>query len=141
MSIIDKLREAKIQGRLEESMFYEIVANEMEKGEYFKGLQTQAFAEAEGDERKAKALYIKLRVKALKDEIYIHEKEPKKKATQNQSQNTSQELKKKPVEIKPVEIKPGDDKIFDGDFGCAILLLVALVLAMFIAGMVMRSFL
>ena len=88
MSILDKLREAKIQGRLEESMFYEIVANEMEKGEYFKGLQTQAFAEAEGDERKAKALYMKLRVESLKDQLYVFEKE-KSKPNKNDSKECS----------------------------------------------------
>ena len=86
MSILDKLREAKIQGRLQESLYYEIVANELEKGQMDKGLHTQAFAEADGNENKAKALYIKLRVESLKDELYIHEKEhKKKKSTEDQN--------------------------------------------------------
>lgn len=48
--------------------FYEIAWNELSDGSELKGLWAKAFADTEGDENKAKALYIKLRVARLERE-------------------------------------------------------------------------
>ena len=45
--------------------YYDIVANEIKTGKIDNGLWTRAYAEALGDERKAKALYINYRVNQL----------------------------------------------------------------------------
>jgi len=48
---------------------YEIVGKELEANMLCQGTWTKAFAEAEGNDEKAKALYIKLRVAQLPQEI------------------------------------------------------------------------
>ena len=56
------------EDRLSEIQLYELVAEELEQGEQFKGLWAKALAEGEGNIEKAKGLYIKLRVEMIKDE-------------------------------------------------------------------------
>jgi hypothetical protein len=56
-------------GRLAEERAYELVMAEMETGYVRMGLWGKALAETEGDHARAKALYIKLRVQALMDEV------------------------------------------------------------------------
>ena len=63
------------KGRLKEEAIYSAVMKEMKAGLKSDGLWGQAIAETEGNEKKAKALYIKLRVQALKDEINIYQKQ------------------------------------------------------------------
>jgi hypothetical protein len=48
--------------------YYRQVEEEIKQGKYQEGLRTRAIAEADGDENKARALYIKLRVESLKTE-------------------------------------------------------------------------
>lgn len=55
--------------RLTEVQLYELVAKEIENNRQSKGLWAKAFADTEGDFEKAKALYIKLRVQMIKDEL------------------------------------------------------------------------
>ena len=52
----------------DEEALYEIVAAEMAVRKIKKGLWAKAYAQCEGDTNRTKALYIKLRVQALKDE-------------------------------------------------------------------------
>ena len=52
----------------DEEALYEIVASEIAVRRVKKGLWAKAFAQCEGDPNRTKALYIKLRVQALKDE-------------------------------------------------------------------------
>jgi len=63
------------KGRLKEEAIYSAVMKEMKAGLKSDGLWGQAISETEGNEKKAKALYIKLRVQALKDEINIYQKQ------------------------------------------------------------------
>jgi hypothetical protein len=48
--------------------FYDEVAKEMQENRLVPGVWTRAFAEADGDENRAKAIYIKLRVAKLLDQ-------------------------------------------------------------------------
>jgi hypothetical protein len=48
--------------------YYKQVEQEIKQGEYQEGLRARAIAETDGDEKKASALYIKLRVDSLKAE-------------------------------------------------------------------------
>ena len=52
---------------IDEEKFYELAYDEIESGDLKKGLWAKAFSEAEGDEEKAKALYIKYRFDQKKD--------------------------------------------------------------------------
>jgi TPR repeat protein len=57
------------------SYIYEIIAEEMDRKEYKKGLMTRAFAEANGDKELAKSLYIKFRYAELFSEMELERKE------------------------------------------------------------------
>lgn len=48
--------------------YYKQVEKEIREGKYEEGMRTRAIAEASGDENKARALYIKFRVRSLKRE-------------------------------------------------------------------------
>jgi hypothetical protein len=48
-----------------EEFLYEVAAQELQEGEERPGLMAKAFAEVEGDESKARALYLKMRVVQL----------------------------------------------------------------------------
>ena len=63
------------KGRLKEEAIYLAVMKEMKAGLKSDGLWGQAISETEGNEKKAKALYIKLRVQSLKDEINIYQEQ------------------------------------------------------------------
>ena len=54
--------------RLTEERLYEAVAYEMDAGIIRKGLMTRAISETEGNEERANAKYIKLRVQSIIDE-------------------------------------------------------------------------
>lgn len=48
--------------------YYKQVEQEIKEGKYQEGLRTRAIAEADGNESKARALYIKFRIESLKTE-------------------------------------------------------------------------
>ena len=52
-------------------VFYDMVAEEIDGDSMNRGLYTKAFAEADGDDKKAKAIYIKMRVKQLELEYNV----------------------------------------------------------------------
>lgn len=52
-----------------EEALYGIAAMELEQEEHSPGLMAKAFSESEGDENKAKALYLKLRVSQLQRQL------------------------------------------------------------------------
>ena len=52
---------------MNEEEIYELISEEIESSSTKKGLWTKAFSESEGDEQKAKALYIKHRFDQIKD--------------------------------------------------------------------------
>ena len=55
--------------RLAEEQLYQLVVDEIKRDEKREGLWAKALVEAEGDKEKTQALYIKLRVQSLKDEL------------------------------------------------------------------------
>ena len=57
--------------RLAEDWVYEKVAEEIERNELRKGLWLKASSEALGDDKKARAIYVKLRVRQFVDELEL----------------------------------------------------------------------
>lgn len=62
------MRRKKKKGNPGDSKFYDQVASELQNKTLIPGLWTRAFAEANGDDAKARALYIRFRVQQLHDE-------------------------------------------------------------------------
>ena len=65
---------------MNEEEIYELISEEIESSSRKKGIWTKAFSEAEGDENKTKALYIKYRFDQIKEghkEIEQEEEEVK----------------------------------------------------------------
>ena len=60
-------RDQKIEGVSNGETQYELALNELENGQFVRGIWAQAFAESDGDENKTKATYIRLRVAQLKE--------------------------------------------------------------------------
>lgn len=79
-------KEAKILNIDDE--IFEISNDEIENNNQKKGLWAKAFAISEGDERKQKAVYLRLRVEQLKEKTDISEKD----FTKSQSVNVDEEL-------------------------------------------------
>ena len=70
--------------RKHETYLYELVMEEIANNERQKGIWGQAIVKSNGDEKKAEAEYIKLRVEALKDEIEIQKQEETEKQILNE---------------------------------------------------------
>ena len=75
MSIFDDILGKNADDRLAEEMLYAEAMREIEQGIRRDGLWGKAIADSEGDDKKAKGLYLKLRVQALKDELEVVRKE------------------------------------------------------------------
>ncbi len=77
-------RYSSLKARANEELLYSQVAEEIEKNEINKGLWAKALSESGNIDSSAKALYIKLRVQSLKDEIeFLHESERGKISRKN----------------------------------------------------------
>lgn len=64
-----KTAKAQIKARqISEEYYYEMAANEVQQNQIRPGLWAKAWSDVGGDETKAKALYLKLRVASMKDE-------------------------------------------------------------------------
>ena len=86
MSIFGKYKTNQAISRLSEEMLYAKVAEEIQRGIRRDGLWAKAISEAELNEDKAKAIYIKLRVQSLVDEINISkEADDEQKITRTKS--------------------------------------------------------
>ena len=96
---------SKLTERLVEDRFYELALSEIEKNSLDPVAQAKAFEEAEGEEKKSRAFYIKHRVRRMKDaltEFILNEAEKQK------SQN---ELDKKQAAIAADNAKQFADQI------------------------------
>ena len=60
---------SKLTERLVEDRFYELALSEIEKNSLDPVAQAKAFEEAEGEEKKSRAFYIKHRVRRMKDAL------------------------------------------------------------------------
>lgn len=75
----------RVAARLQDEQLYEVVGSELEEGVRKNGLWTKAISQSGGDENKAQAIYIKLRVQSLKDEAEL-ERQAEEVMRQNQEQ-------------------------------------------------------
>jgi len=73
MGLFDKFKTSTAIGRLSEEKLYEQVAQELKAGKKREGVWVKAMAKTGGDLNKAEALYIELRVQAIKDEDILRE--------------------------------------------------------------------
>ena len=65
--------------------FYEKVANDIENDIQDKGVWAKAFAKADGDENKTKAIYIEFMVEEMILEQEMHQEEEKRRIREQQS--------------------------------------------------------
>jgi ribosomal protein S8 len=75
MKLFNNLKRKKIASRILEEQLYEKVVNELQQNVRKNGLWAKAIAKSQGDEAKAKALYISLRVQSLMDELEIRKEQ------------------------------------------------------------------
>lgn len=73
MSIFTSAKAKLAAQKLAEEQLYEFAAEEIAANNIRPGLWAKAIAESDGDDAKAKARYIKLRVEAMKAEADLHE--------------------------------------------------------------------
>ena len=75
----DYFNKKEISQRAEDELLYEYVMEEMEQeANYIKGLWAKAMAYSEGNNEKAKSLYMQYRVQSIKDDLKLLEIEYKK---------------------------------------------------------------
>ena len=70
----------------DDEKFYEEVARELQERPLIPGLWTKAFAEMGGDDAKARALYINLRVEQLRDEAVTENERQKSEAKRKEKE-------------------------------------------------------
>lgn len=89
MPMFEKFKTNQAISRLTEEKIYEQVADEIQNGIRRNGLWAKAIAEAELNDEKAKAIYIKLRVQSIIDEINLSNTvENERKEFQNKKTST-----------------------------------------------------
>jgi hypothetical protein len=97
MSIFEKFKTKQSVSRLAEEMLYAQVAEEIQNGIKRNGLWAKAIADAELNEDKAKAIYIKLRVQSLIDEYNIKESKIDSIVDSNKEKIKSNNVSKKDI--------------------------------------------
>jgi len=65
--MFDYFKKVAISSRADDELLYEFVLNEMESGVLAKGLWGKALADSDGEDSKAKSIYMKYRVQSIKD--------------------------------------------------------------------------
>jgi hypothetical protein len=89
MFMFEKFKTNQAISRLTEEKIYEQVAEEIQNGIRKNGLWAKAIAEAELNDEKAKAIYIKLRVQSIIDEINLSKSvENERKEYENKKTST-----------------------------------------------------
>ena len=97
IGIFDKLKLDNPSERLTENELFEQAYNEVENDELNTGLWARALSDSDGEEKKAKALYLKLRVQHLKDEqqLFAQKLRTRNKIKKQQAAKREQERKDK----------------------------------------------
>ena len=108
MSFFNQFNKMSIIQRQQETKLYEFVMDEIKEGIRHQGSWGKALVKCEGDEQKASAEYIKLRVQELKDFITLENiiEDERLKAIQQMDKDN-----KKIFETKTKEKKIDDNKI------------------------------
>ena len=109
MGLFDKLK-SKVEttladSRLEEELIYKHILEEMDSGVIRDGLYAKAMANSNGDESKAKSLYMKYRLQSVKDAMggnsYLEYVE--KLSLEDKKNNKDKKLIKKQISEKEAE--------------------------------------
>lgn len=139
MSLIDELKVRGATFRVTEEALYAEALREVEAGQRRDGLWAKALAECTMDVQRAQALYLKLRVQSLKDEVAVVEQYLKQSSSAIQSNGSSDLQRPKPRNSGLTSLKKEVDYQLNGtsELGNAFakwlgLLLLALVLVGFI---------
>ena len=126
--------------RQQETKLFEFVMDEIANNNRQKGLWGQAIVKSNGDEKKAEAEYIKLRVESLKDELEIQKQNEDEQAILKAELNKIAEeekqrkAQKKAQEEQRIKIEK-ENKDFDGFMTkYLIALVVVVILGFFIVG-------
>ena len=104
--------------RKHEIYLFQLVMDEIANNGRKKGIWGQAIVKSNGDEKKAEAEYIKLRVESLKDELEIQkQEETDRQIIEEGFQNLAKEEQEKQIKLEKEEqeekIKIEKDKSFD----------------------------
>ena len=97
LGIFDKLKLDSPSTRLSEDDLFEKAYDELQNDELIKGVWARALSESDGDEKKAEALYLKLRVQQIKDEKHLSaqkKKAQKKKELEEDKARAEREFRK-----------------------------------------------
>ena len=102
MALFKRKNKSSIFYRQQETKLYELVMNEITSNKRQKGIWGQAIVKANGDEKKAEAEYIRLRVESLKDELEIEKQNENEQViimekVKKYSEKESQKLKQKSI--------------------------------------------
>lgn len=98
--------------RLTERKLYEAVMIEIERGERDYGVWGQAIVESDGNEQKAKAIYIQLRVSALRDDMILEHETNEREKVEAEKRRQEEDEKKK-LEFQRLRL---DGKILEAPF-------------------------
>jgi len=85
--LFEKIKRNSAATRLLEEQLYEQVVCELMRGQRRNGLWAKSLANSDGQEEKAKALYIQYRVQSLKDEAELSREEGVEANSHNQEKN------------------------------------------------------
>jgi|SaaInlStandDraft_5_1057022.scaffolds.fasta_scaffold107146_1 hypothetical protein len=97
MGIFDKFKTSTAIDRLSEEKLYEQVAQELKAGKKREGIWVKAMAKSGGDLNKAEALYIELRVQAIKDETSLTKAQRVREVKAEEDSKEKFERLRKPV--------------------------------------------
>jgi ABC-type Na+ efflux pump permease subunit len=91
---------------MDDERFYEAVAEEISNGIYKQGIRTKAFAEADGVESKAQALYIKYRVAQLIEQASLEKKARELEAAEQRKRDIAEKQAKEAADAASEGIVP-----------------------------------
>ena len=111
MGLLDKFKRkvetTLAESRLEEELIYKHILEEMDSGVIREGLYAKALANSNGDEAKAKSLYMKYRLQSVKDAMggnsYLEYVEKLKLEEREKKKKLNKPKKIKPLSAKEVE--------------------------------------
>ena len=115
---------------------FERVAAEVSAGHYKSGLQAMAAAQTEGDEAKAKALYLQLRAKQIAKEMAAEAEEAARQAASEAAR--AREAKRKAQA--EANVSTGEGVLFSKEYRGSVLLIVLLTFAWVVFGWVVFGF-
>ena len=92
MSFFKRFKSDGAKNRLSEEYLYELVAKEISSGVKRDGLWAKALSESGMNEELAKAVYIKLRVQSLKDELVLKNEKLNEQKPQSASSNVDSKI-------------------------------------------------